>query len=322
MRIMILFVASMVLYLPIGSEAEAAEWKLEKIATLEGFDAPESCAVHPLDPSIVFVSNIAPKEDDQGEILYWADDEDGYISRLKNRTIDQLKWKTKTDDLPLSGPKGLFCTHGPLGSVKITALFGCDNQRMFGYVVDSEGLEEDQARRLEETSHYHEVEGAERLNDLFVVFGKKVYLSDTAKGALWMHEGKGELNFKPIPAPEGINGLTATDKGLYCVSWTLHDLYELDPEGKKEPKPFGLAEHFETLDTIEVLEDGSFLVTDFEGDKICLVSADRKNVVTLAEMVTPADVGLDRENGLLYVPSVTADIVNIYQLEKQEAEAE
>jgi hypothetical protein len=321
MRPLTVLISATFLFLPCHDSARGADWKLEKIATLEGFEAPESCAVHPLDPSIVYVSNIAPKKDDQGEILYWADDEDGYITRLKDQKIDQMKWKTQVDDLPLSGPKGLSCSKGSLGEegkVEIVALFGCDNQRLFGYALGSKGLDEEEAKQLESASHYHEIEEAKQLNDIHVVFGEVIYLSDTEKGCIWKHQGKGDLDFKAIRAPEGINGVTATDDGLFCVSWTLHDLYELDPAGEEAPKPFGLADHFKTLDTIEVLEDGSFLVTDFEGNKICLVGPDRESVVTLAEMVTPADVGFDRTNGLLYVPSVTADIVNIYRLEKSE----
>ena len=48
--------------------------------------------------------------------------------------------------------------------------------------------------------------------------------------------------------------------------------------GKTPPKPFGLAAHFKSLDAIEVLDDGTFLVSDFPGNKVCTISADRKTV--------------------------------------------
>ena len=48
------------------------------------------------------------------------------------------------------------------------------------------------------------------------------------------------------------------------------NIYEIDPAGVAEPIPFGLSSHFTNLDAIEVLPDGSFLVSDFKG-KVLLV---------------------------------------------------
>jgi len=98
------------------------------------------------------------------------------------------------------------------------------------------------------------------------------------------------------------------------VSWDLHDVYELDHSGAAAPRAFGLAKAFTNLDGIEVLEDGCLIVSDFIGDKISLVSADGKSAKTLLETKTPADIGLDREGGLLYIPEFYGTDVTVYKL--------
>ena len=70
-------------------------------------------------------------------------------------------------------------------------------------------------------------------------------------------------------------------------------------------------------DGIEVLDDGSFVVSDFKGNKVSLVSADEKTVRTLIEVESPADIGIDRKGGLLYVPQFKKDKIIVYQLKKR-----
>ena len=103
---------------------------------------------------------------------------------------------------------------------------------------------------------------------------------------------------------------------MFGVSWDLHEIDELDPSGGKAPVAFGLAEHFTNLDGIEVVEDGTFIVSDFMGNKVCAISPDRASVTTLAELDTPADIGLNRTDGLLYVPQLTQDKVAVYRIRK------
>jgi hypothetical protein len=114
------------------------------------------------------------------------------------------------------------------------------------------------------------------------------------------------------------NMLEAGYKGkLFAVSWTLHEVYELDPTGKEEPRSFGVASHFTNLDGIEVLEDGSFLVSDFTGNKLAVIAPDRKTVRVLKEIESPADIGLDRVRSLLYVPQFMKNRVAVFKLERK-----
>jgi hypothetical protein len=77
---------------------------------------------------------------------------------------------------------------------------------------------------------------------------------------------------------------------------------------------FGLDRHFTNLDGIEVLDDGTFVVSDFTGNKVCTIPPDRSRVDTLVETPTPADIGLNRKAGLLYVPQFTSDTLSVYRL--------
>ena len=62
---------------------------------------------------------------------------------------------------------------------------------------------------------------------------------------------------------------------MFGVSWTEHEIYELDPAGKKAPVAFGLSDHFTNLDAIEVLGDGTSIVSDFTGNNVCIGSSRR-----------------------------------------------
>jgi alpha-L-fucosidase len=260
----------------------------EKIKTLEGFKTPES-VVFKTRTSVAFVSNIECKE---GE--YWVDDGKGFVSKLDpDLQITKLRWKDSTKDAVLNAPKGLCILNG--------WLWMTDNTRLVGYQTKKGG-----ERKV------IEIPGAMQLNDM-AADANNIYVSDKGAGIVYeVDPEKGSL--KKIKAPEAVNGITFVDGKMYCVSWALHDLYELDRTGKKKPVAFGLAKHFTNLDGIEGLACGAFIVSDFVGGKVSLVTPDRKSVFTLLEMQTPADIAIDRQKMILYVPSLLGNTVEIFQL--------
>jgi hypothetical protein len=65
-----------------------------------------------------------------------------------------------------------------------------------------------------------------------------------------------------------------------------------------------------------VLDDGTFVVSDFMGNKVCTVSPDRSSVSTLIEIPSPADIGLNRKDGLLYVPQFMKGKLSVYRIKK------
>jgi len=259
---------------------------VEEVATLSGFNTPE-CVLYDAENGVAYVSNMESESSD----FYWGDDGTGSISTIGNdHKVKKAKWLNSSPDAKLHSPKGMTILKGKL--------YYNDNSRLMRCTLKGKDVEV-------------VAEGFQKANDL-CTDGKSIWLSDTGRGEVWRVSPKGKK--KAIKAPEAVNGLTFSGKKMYGVSWGLHEVYELDPKGKKDPVPFGLADHFTTLDAIEVLDCGTFIVSDFMGGKVCAISSDRKTVTTLIELQSPADVGINREKGLLYVPLLEVNKVGIYRI--------
>ena len=275
--------------------ATAGEWSARKVHEITGFNIPE-CVVVDAAGKTAYVSNVAAARDGEGYDRFWQHDGVGFISRLKlPSAVDVLKWQESDADFRFSGLKGM-CLHD--GWLWVT-----DIDRVVRFSLDG--------KRKPEVV---EVPGAKALNDM-ASDGKFAYVTDSGTGKCYrLHPGKAHDS---IPAPEGINGITFADGKMYAASWGMKEIYELDPAGKKEPRAFGLTAHFTTPDGIEVLADGTFLVSDSEGNQIVTISADGKTVKKIIDTAAPADIGLDRERGLLYVPLFFESRVEVYQLEQK-----
>jgi len=268
-------------------QATPKTWSLEQLHVLEGFSVPECVAPDPRQRRI-YISNIHAEE---GE--YWEDNGKGFISEATyDGELLHLRWKESSEERPIHAPKGMCVSSDHL------------------YINDNTRILVTTTRRLDEVSVVEELSG-QRLNDL-AADGPRLLISDTAAGIVYLVDEN--ANIIEIPAPETVNGVTFHKDRIFAVSWDHPDLYELDPKGKEAPRSFGLTEHFSNLDGIEVLEDGTFLVSDFTGNKISAVSPDEKSVRTLVEIETPADFGLDEKEGLLFVPQFMKDRVVIFKL--------
>jgi len=268
-----------------GCVRQPMQWEVEPVSTTEGFNVPECVLVG---DGVVYVSNI---ESLPGE--YWTDDSKGFVSVLNSDgSIKTLRWIESQPAAILHGPKGM-CLLGE-------HLYFTDNTRLMRYTLDA-GKPEVVA------DHFG------KANDL-VAKGGNIWVSDTLHGKVFAISPAGER--REIPAPEGVNGLTFHAGKMFAVSWTLHEIYELDPSGENEPQAFGLADHFTNLDGIEALADGTLIVSDFKGNKVCTVSPDRTTVRTLVEIASPADIDLNRAEDLLYIPHFTENKVSIYRLKQ------
>jgi DNA-binding beta-propeller fold protein YncE len=268
----------------VGGCVEA--WKVHQITGVGQLAVPE-CAVVDAQTGKVYVSNM---DTDSG--AYWADDGRGALSLLApgGAPLD-FGWRLSSEDAPLHSPKGMCILN--------RVLYVADNSRVLGFPLsEAEGIKPLQGPR------------GNHLNDM-ATDGVAVYVSDTADGVVYRMADDGVTRIK---APEGVNGITFFRGRMYAVSWDLHDVYELDPTGQGDPVPFGLACHFKTPDGIEVLEDGTFLVSDMHGHRVAAVTPDRKQVYTLIALTTPADIGLDRDRRLLYVPQFERDTVSVWRL--------
>lgn len=258
---------------------------LALLLTITGLSVPESVCYDPA-TGYAYVSNIVGEG--------WGNDGVGFISRLRpDGSIDTLKWRTATAEAPLSAPKGMCLLNGWL------------------YVADIEAvhafcLAGPQSKTIR-------LRGARQLNDL-ATDGQLVWASDTATGGVLSFDPAQPLRTSRLRGVPVINGLTWHQGHLYAVSWETHEVYELDPTGQRAPQPFGLAQHFDTLDGIEVLPGGDFIVTAFMVGKVFRISADRRSVTLIAEVKSPADIGLDLAAGRLFVPQFYGDAVSVYAL--------
>ena len=273
---------------PSGAGAKEG-WSLKEVSVLEGLRTPECVVVDPA-TGCPYLSNI--DTDKEG---FWEDDGTGFISKLKpGGAMDELKWRESKPEQKLNAPKGMCILDG--------VLYVTDNSRMVAFPLSKEA----------ENKAIQNLHSGKKLNDL-AGDGKAVWVSDTAEGKIHRCAAEG---IREIKSPKGINGLAFHKERMFGVSWDLHEVYELDPAGKEEPKPFGLAAEFKNLDGIEALEDGSLLVTDFPGNKVVLISPDRKTTRVLATPESPADLGIDRERGLVFVPLFMKNRMIVYKLER------
>ncbi len=272
-----------------GTGAAAGKLTAETVAVIQDLDVPESMLPVP-DRDVVYISNVEAAE---GE--YWTDDARGYIC-LAGYDGDKIepRWVDSTEDAILNGPKGMAILGDHL-------YFG-DNRRLMRCPLSGGPPERVPLPLLG------------KANDV-AADGRRVWVSDTLHGKVhWYDPVEGEAGF--IPAVPGVNGITFHGDRMFAVSWALHEVYELDPAGKEPPEPLGVFDHFTNLDGIEVTGDGTFIVSDFTGGKVCTISPDGKTVRTLLELESPADIGLDRERGLLFVPQVLKDRAVIVNLGK------
>jgi len=264
-------------------------WTVERVAVVEKMLVPECVVVDP-DTGAAYVSNIEAAEGG-----YWSDDGKGFIARLKpGGELDALRWRDSGPRAPLNAPKGMCLMKG--------SLYVADNTRVTRFVLAVPAA----------AGTVRGIAGR-RLNDM-ATDGRAAYVSDTAAGKVYEIREDGP---REVPAPEGVNGITFFDGKMFAVSWSGHEVYELDPSGKAAPAPFGVAGHFKALDGIEVLDDGTFVVSDNPGNRVCTIGPDRRTVRTLCEPNTPADIGLDRRRGLLYVPSFEGNRVIVYKLTRK-----
>jgi DNA-binding beta-propeller fold protein YncE len=283
---------SAIVLVPLGLALVSASLQgenLSRLLTLEGFEAPECVVVDP-DTGMAYVSNMATPPES-----YWEDTGKGFISRLNpDGTMDRLRWVESTGAFILHQPKGMAIQDGKL--------YVADNKRVLVFSIAD-------ARPLSARS----LVGAQQLNDM-ATDGKHVYVSDTGTGKIHRLNAEGEGPAPVVGVVEGVNGITFREGRLYAVSWALHEIFELSLTGEHSPRRFGVDRHFTNLDGIEPMPDGSFIVSDFTGNRVARVSADRHQVKTLYELTTPADIGIDRKRMRLYVPQLQSDRVVVLSL--------
>ncbi len=269
------------------AESPNTHLTVETVQVIENLDLPECVAIDPASGRI-YVSNVVTPNK-----AYWVDDNNGFISLLgPDGKMKALRWLESASAMAINDPKGMVVLNGKL------------------YFNDNDKLKRCSLDRPDSVEIIP-LPGAKKLNDL-ATDGQSIWVTDTETGNVFCVEPDGSS--RVVQGPASINGITCHNGKVFAVSWDLHEVYELDPSGKKAPVPFGLAAHFTNLDCIEVLDNGTFIVSDYMGNKVCSIAKDRKTVRTLIELQSPADCGLDRKNKLLYVPEMLENRATILKL--------
>jgi len=238
------------------TSCSSTEWSMKELKTVEGFDIPESM-IHDKTSDLVYVSNI-----ETSTAGFWENDGKSFITEMKvDGGITKKHWLNSTSSNKLNALKGLTI--------------------LDGYLYFTDNAELKRCRLSDPTKvETFTLPKAQKLNDL-ATDGRSILVSDTGQGVIYRFFPSGKHTI--IKAPKAVNGVTYADGNYYAVSFGEHEIYELDVTGKEEPKAFGLATHFSNLDGIEVLEDGTFIISDLSGHSVYSVSPDRKKVKKLAE---------------------------------------
>jgi len=262
----------------------------------EGLSTPESAEFDPASGD-VFISNIVIDEEIPIPDRYWLDDGTGFITRIAaDGTVKEKSWRQEELDKLLDGPKGIT-----LAEEKI---YICDNASLVVVPLD----ESEEITTIE-------IPDAEYLNDVCVKDGV-VYTSDTKRALVYQVDGD---TITEIKGPESINGITFLKDKLYAISFATPDLFLLDVTGEKPAEGLGLTDLYKKGDGIEPLEDGSLLITDFEGGKVVHLAADLKTKTVIYDAgpdSSLADFGIDHAGGKLFIPSVLTDKLYIIDFKK------
>ncbi len=268
------------------------KWRVERMVTIGDLNAP-ACAL-PSGKMGLFISNTGVSA--QGAR---ANEAKGYIGLYElDGMVRKPRWLDSAPTAPIRFPRGMAILDG--------FLYYSDNTRLMRCPLDRKGPLEEVALPAK----------GGNLGDV-ATDGSAIYVSERgAEGTVpvvYRCEPGGASH--AIQAPAGVNGITFAGSTLYAISGEQHEIYELDASGAREPTALGLAGHFQNLAGIEVLREGTLLVTDPMAGRVCAVTPDRTEVYTVVELSGgPADPGVFESPDLLYVPQTALNQVSVFRL--------
>ncbi len=254
---------------------------LEQVwATESVLETPESVFYHASE-DVLYVSNIAgdPKEKDGR----------GYISKLSpDGEIIEKEWVSGMDS-----PKGMAVLNGKL------------------YVTNIDELVEIDIRSAKISNRF-KVEGASFLNDVAVTADNKVLFSDSDQGKIHVLEN-GAVQLWSEPGVERPNGLIVNNNRILLAS--KGKLQEV----KKNQTGEVLAEGIGAGDGVAVVNDNSYLVSNWQGEVFYVLGQGGENRMkkvldTKDQNVNSADIEYIRDRNLLLVPTFGDNRVVAYKL--------
>ena len=263
----------------------------------QGLQTPESVLWDP-QQDVYFISNI------NGQPL--AADNNGYISRVNPDTMQvEAKWVEGgvKPGVTLNAPKGMAIVGETLYVADITTVRKFDRKS---------GAPQGEIK----------IPGSTFLNDV-ASDGIAVYVSDsglkagaggnfepTGTDAIWKISRDAAMKIAAGDDLKRPNGVEAKGGKLWVVSFGGNELYQLDHGKKKNVATLPKG----SLDGLVLLDDGTFLVSSWDGKAVYRGPAAGPFQTVLDNVNAPADIGYDSKRNRLLVPHFMDNIVTIHEL--------
>jgi sugar lactone lactonase YvrE len=263
----------------------------------QGLQTPESVLWDP-QQDVYFISNI------NGQPL--AADNNGYISRVNPDTMQvEAKWVEGgvKPGVTLNAPKGMAIVGETLYVADITTVRKFDRKS---------GAPQGEIK----------IPGSTFLNDV-ASDGIAVYVSDsglkagaggnfepTGTDAIWKITRDAAMKIAAGDDLKRPNGVEAKGGKLWVVSFGGNELYQLDHGKKKNVATLPKG----SLDGLVLLDDGTFLVSSWDGKAVYRGPAAGPFQTVLDNVNAPADIGYDSKRNRLLVPHFMDNIVTIHEL--------
>jgi hypothetical protein len=277
---------------PTSSSAAAPQ----AITISQNLQTPES-VLYDAQQDVYFISNI------NGQPL--AADNNGYISRVNPDTLQMdAKWiEGGKPGVTLDAPKGMAVAGDILYVADITTVRKFD-------------------RKTGAPKGEIKIPGSSFLNDL-ASDGPSVYVSDSGlkagaggsfessgTDAVWKIVGNKAQRIANGPDLKRPNGVEVVNGKVWVVTFGANELYQLE-NGKKTnvvTLPKG------SLDGLVHLDDGSFLVSSWDGKAVYRGPQSGPFTPVLENINAPADIGYDTKRKRLLVPHFMDSIVTIHPM--------
>jgi hypothetical protein len=269
----------------------------QPITISQNLQTPES-VLYDAQQDLYFISNI------NGQPL--AVDNNGYISRVNPDTLQMdAKWiEGGKPGVTLDAPKGMAVAGNILYVADITTVRKFDRNT---------GAPKGEIK----------ITGSSFLNDL-ASDGPAVYVSDsglkagaggsfepTGTDAVWKIVGNKAQRIAHGPELKRPNGVEVVNGKVWVVTFGDNELYQLE-NGKRinvVTLPKG------SLDGLVHLDDGSFLVSSWEGKAVYRGPQSGPFTPVLENINAPADIGYDTKRKRLLVPHFMDSMVTIHPLQ-------
>ncbi|HUG39789.1 MAG TPA: hypothetical protein VMM12_04855 [Longimicrobiales bacterium] len=259
------------------------------VATVLGFDGPEAVRFDP-DQDVWFVASFGPGE---GE----PRDGDGYVSRmLAEGVVDSARFMTGTDAAPLHMPRGMVIKGDTLWVADVDGVHGFDRR---------------DGRHLAFIDFRAHEPGF--LNDIAAGPDGALYVTDTGRARVYRVAGAGgqpEIVADSLPAaPNGITWDAARDAFLLAPWGEGRVILSLTTAGRVDSVATVPALRF---DGIERVPAGILVATQSDSSLWLVEAGGARRVVRTRGR--PADIGYDARRGVVAVPYIALNRVDLWEV--------